>query len=252
MNSLNTKLFYDIHHAITEFGELQLWDPKCKRGLEYLKKYQLLDETIRRFNLGYTGESGNELYARLVNLGFTREELNSAGFRFDEANEDEFFKDRIVFPYKDINGLEIGIALKSVGKQQPIYKVSSATEIFECSRNPFGLEQAQNTKEDYYIICEGFMDPIILQQSGFDMAVGLLPASDSIKTPCIGNVKKVYLAFDPDNMGKTLSTHISKLLISEGIEVRCIDVFPYCDCAELIAKAGKEEFKNRIIHAKRI
>ena len=35
MNSLNTKVFYDIHHAIMEFGEMQLWDPKCKRGLDY-------------------------------------------------------------------------------------------------------------------------------------------------------------------------------------------------------------------------
>ena len=64
--------------------------------------------------------------------------------------------------------------------------------------------------------------------------------------------KKIYLAYDTDCTGVVLSEDLSDVLVAEGVEVWNIDVRPYLDPAELISRAGREEFEKRFLSAKRI
>ena len=58
-----------------------------------------------------------------------------------------------------------------------IYLNSPETPIFHKSRNLFALNLSKSTKNDYFILAEGYMEVIALHQAGFDSAVASLGTS---------------------------------------------------------------------------
>ena len=109
----------------------------------------------------------------------------------------------MIFPIMDVNNRVIGFGGRVMGDGTPKYLNSPETKIFDKSRNLYGLNYARTSREDYLLVCEGYMDVIALHQAGFTNSVA------SLGTALTGQhanllkryTGKVVLTYDSDGAG---------------------------------------------------
>lgn len=264
VNTLKNQIL-DINKEAAKFYFANLRGPQGRVGLDYFKGRGLSDDTIKNFGLGFAPSSNKNLYNYLKSLPekFSDEALRSSGiFNFSEkyGAMDKFWN-RVIFPIMDANNKVIAFggrllsegAIEEGDKKIPKYLNSPETEVFDKSRNLYGLNIAKRTHADYFILCEGYMDVIALHQAGFDMAVASLgTAFTSGHANLIRRYqrsKKVYLSYDSDEAGVKAALRAIPILRAAGISAKVINMQPYKDPDEFIKTLGKDEYINRIENA---
>ena len=172
--------------------------------------------------------------------------------QFDErrGSYDKFWN-RVIFPIMDGNHKVIAFGGRVMGDGKPKYLNSPETKIFEKSRNLYGLNFARSTKENYFLICEGYMDVIALHQAGFTNAVASLgTALTSQHANLIKRyVNQVYLTYDSDEAGIKAALRAVALMREAGVSTRIVNMEPYKDPDEFIKNLGADAYKQRIEEA---
>lgn len=227
-----------------------------KVGMDYFRKRQLTEDTIKKFALGYAPASSSGLYQYLKSKGFSDDELGkSALFVFDEKRgvRDRFWN-RVMFPIMDANMNVIGFGGRILGEKTekiPKYLNSSETMIFEKKRNLYGFNYARHSKRDSFLLCEGYMDVISLHQAGFDHAVASLGTALTEQQAMLmfRYKKKIYLTYDSDDAGVKAALRAIPILKKVGFSVRIVSMEPYKDPDEFIRHLGAEEYEKRIKEA---
>ncbi len=237
--------------AVYYFKKLR--SPKGAAGLKYLQERQLSQETMRSFGLGFADGSSSDLVKHLKEQGFTDELILEAGVAaFDEKRgmHDKFWN-RVMFPIQDVNNRVIGFGGRVMGDAKPKYLNSPETQVFDKSRNLYGLNIAKRSRSPYFILCEGYMDVIAMHQAGFSMAVASLGTSFTEGQASLIKryVKTVLLAYDSDGAGVRAALRNIGILKKAGLESRVIDLRPSKDPDELVKTYGREELQKRIDHA---
>lgn len=135
-----------------------------------------------------------------------------------------------------------------MGDAKPKYLNSPETAVFEKSRNLYGLNIARRTRQNYLILCEGYMDVIAMHQAGFTCAAASLGTSlTSGHCSLIKRFKsKVLLIYDSDDAGVNAALRAIPMLRESGIESRIVDLKPYKDPDEFIKALGAEAFEQRL------
>ena len=227
-----------------------LRSPKGRNGLRYLESRELDAGTMRDFGLGYAEGSENNLVSHLRGCGYSDDVILEAGVAvFDEKRglHDKFWN-RVMFPIMDVRGQVIGFGGRVLGDGKPKYLNSPETEIFDKSRNLYGLHIAKRSRAPYKILCEGYMDVIAMHQAGFHEAVASLGTSFTEGQAAILKryTKTVLLAYDNDGAGVRAALRNIGILKKAGIEAKVIDLSPCKDPDEFIKANGPEAFRARI------
>ncbi len=230
-----------------------LRSPKGKNGLAYFQQRELSDATMNHFGLGYADGSSSDLVRHLKQKGFSDEIITASGVAvFDEKRglHDKFWN-RVMFPIQDINHRVIGFGGRVMGDGKPKYLNSPETEIFDKSRNLYGLHLAKQTRKGYFIICEGYMDVIAMHQAGFTEAVASLGTAFTAGQAALMKryVSTVILSYDSDNAGVKAALRGIKILKDAGLTGKVLNLKPYKDPDEFMKALGKEEFEKRIQEA---
>ncbi len=230
-----------------------LRSPKGKNGLAYFQQRELSDATMNHFGLGYADGSSSDLVSHLKQKGFSDEIITASGVAvFDEKRglHDKFWN-RVMFPIQDINHRVIGFGGRVMGDGKPKYLNSPETEIFDKSRNLYGLHLAKQTRKGYFIICEGYMDVIAMHQAGFTEAVASLGTAFTAGQAALMKryVSTVILSYDSDNAGVKAALRGIKILKEAGLTGKVLNLKPYKDPDEFMKALGKEEFEKRIQEA---
>ncbi len=217
---------------------------------EYLIGRGLTQETAQRFGLGY---SDGSLYNYLKGEGYGDEFLNQCGlFTFKEAGgvHDKFFN-RVMFPIFDGNGRVIAFGGRVMGDALPKYLNSPETDIFDKSRNLYGLHLARRTRRPYMLLCEGYMDVIALHQAGFDNAIASLgTAFTGLQANLLSRYsKEVVITYDSDGAGQKAALRAIPILKEAGIRTRILDMSPYKDPDEFIKNLGADAYEKRVSEA---
>ena len=223
---------------------------KGRKGLQYFAARKLDPATMRDFGLGYADGAGNDLVAYLKSKGFADEAILEAGVAaYDEKRglHDKFWN-RVIFPIMDEKGRVIGFGGRVMGDAKPKYLNSPETEIFDKSKNLYGLNIARRSKAPYKILCEGYMDVISMHQAGFHEAVASLGTSftDGQAALLKRYTKQVLLAYDSDGAGVRAALRSIRILKNAGLEGKVINLTPKKDPDEFIKAFGAEAFKERI------
>lgn len=241
-----------INKLAASFFYWQLHQPQGEIGYRYFKNRALTDETIKRFGLGFAGKSGG-LYQFLKGKGYDDAILKETGlFAIEERGARDKFWNRVMFPIMDVNNRVIGFGGRVMGDGTPKYLNSPETKIFDKSRNLYGLNYARTAREDYLLVCEGYMDVIALHQAGFSNSVASLGTA---LTSQHANLLKRYtnrviLTYDSDGAGIRAALRAIPLLKEAGISTKVLNMKPYKDPDEFIKNLGADEFRKRIRQAR--
>ncbi len=243
----------DIQKEAARFYYYQLRQPAGKEGLAYLYGRDLSPETIRNFGLGWSDRSGHGLYRYLRAKEYTDEQLRDSGlFSWDERRGiTDRFRDRVIFPIMDGSSRVIGFGGRVLTDAKPKYLNSPETEIFDKSRNLYGLHLARRTREDCFLLCEGYMDVIAMHQAGFTNAVASLgTALTSGHASLIRRyTQKVLLLYDSDGAGIRAARRAVPILREAGLDARVVSLAPCKDPDEFIRANGPEAFRERLKNA---
>lgn len=244
----------EINKLAAKYFYAQLKAEQGKVAHTYLTKRGLSEETITAFGLGYSNKYSDDLYRYLKMKGYKDDILMKAGLiSIHEKNGvyDKFWN-RVMFPIMDVNNRVIGFGGRVMGDAKPKYLNSPETEVFDKSRNLYGLNRARTSRKSYFLICEGYMDVIALHQAGFTNAVASLGTA---LTPGHASlikryVNEVYLTYDSDEAGTKAALRAIPILKEAGVTAKIIRMEPYKDPDEFIKNLGAEAFEERINKAR--
>jgi DNA primase len=204
------------------------------RAIDYLKGRGLSGEIAKTFGLGYAPEGWRALASvfpdyndpllvesGLVITGEPGEE-NAQG----EAKRYDRFRDRIMFPIRNVKGECIGFGGRVLGDEKPKYLNSPETPVFSKGRELYGLFEARTALREhgYALVTEGYMDVVALAQLGFANAVATLG------TACTADhVQKLFrftdavvFSFDGDSAGRRAARKALDAALPFATDVRTV------------------------------
>jgi len=156
------------------------------RAIAYLKGRGLSGQIAKTFGLGFSPEGWRTLASTFPD--YSDEQLVSSGLVIAHDNEEDSampvserrrydrFRDRIMFPIRNVKGECIGFGGRVLDKGEPKYLNSPETPVFSKGRELYGLFEARTDirVKGYALVTEGYMDVVALAQLGFGNAVATL------------------------------------------------------------------------------
>lgn len=243
----------EINKQAANYFYYQLGQPQGKVGYDYLRTRELSDETIRRFGLGFSNKTSDDLYQYLRGKGYDDGILKESGLvNIEERGTYDKFWNRVMFPIMDVNNRVIGFGGRVMGDGMPKYLNSPETKLFDKSRNLYGLNFARVSREKYILICEGYMDVIALHQAGFTNAAASLGTAFTMQQASLLKryTKQIVLTYDSDGAGVKAALRAIPILKEVELSVKVLNMEPYKDPDEFIMNLGAEAFQERIAQAK--
>lgn len=183
------------------------------RAVAYLKGRGLSGDIAKTFGLGYAPEGWRSLasvfpnYADplLVESGMVIEHADEIGADGQTKRYDRF-RDRIMFPIRNVKGEFIGFGGRVLDKGEPKYLNSPETPVFSKGRELYGLFEGRTAIRvaGYALVTEGYMDVVALAQLGFANAVATLGTACTPEhmQKLFRFTDSVVFSFDGDNAGR--------------------------------------------------
>ena len=233
----------DINKEAARYFHTQLTSGKYKQATDYIEG-RGLTSAVRHFGLGYCPPE-KKLLSYLTDLGYKQSELIDA-FLCNRGGYSTF-ENRIVFPIIDAAGSVVGFSARSLEKKPAEgqkYKNTNDTPAFSKRRNLYAMNFAKNSKEDFFILCEGQTDVISLHMAGFTNAIASLGTSFSEEQAALIRryKNKVVICYDGDAPGIAKTNAVIKILSGAGVETKVVSLPEGCDPDEFIKKYGKERY----------
>jgi DNA primase len=144
----------------------------------------------------------------------------------EEEKRYDRFRDRVMFPIRNIKGECIGFGGRVLGDEKPKYLNSPETPVFSKGRELYGLFEARNALRDlgYALVTEGYMDVVALAQLGFPNAVATLGTACTTE-----HVQKLFrftdsvvFSFDGDAAGRRAARKALDASLPYANDVRSI------------------------------
>ncbi len=230
------------------------------KAVDYLKGRGLSGEIAKQFGLGYAPEGWRSLAS--VFPDYQDPLLAESGLVIvnQEEGQDEKrydrFRDRVMFPIRNVKGECIGFGGRVLGEGTPKYLNSPETPVFSKGRELYGLFEARNALRDagYVLVTEGYMDVVALAQLGFPNAVATLG------TACTtDHVQKLFrftdavvFSFDGDGAGRRAARKALDGALPYASDVRSVKFLflpAEHDPDSYIREFGKEGFAHCVTEA---
>ncbi len=194
--------------AGTFFHDLLIRAPAAESARRYLERREVSGATIEAFRLGFAPDEWEATGRYLAGKGFTREEIVTAGLAIQrEGGNGQYdrFRNRIIYPIRDLKGRVIGFGGRVLDDSQPKYLNSPETPIFAKGANLYAADFARSPiiEADLAVVVEGYMDVLAAHQRGFRNVVASLGTAISEDQLRLLKrfTKNIVLALDPDVAG---------------------------------------------------
>ncbi|XOV95145.1 MAG: DNA primase [Bacteroidota bacterium] len=198
-------------------------------GLSYFKERSFTEDSVRKFELGYSIEAWDGLLNAAEEKGYSKQLLEEAGLIISKEDKTyDRFRNRVIFPIHNLTGkvIAFGARILSNDKKQPKYINSPETELYNKSKILYGIFFAKQEirKKDNCFLVEGYTDVISMHQSGIHNVVsssGTALTEDQIKL-IRRYTENVTIIFDGDQAGIKASIRGIDMLLAGGLNVRAV------------------------------
>ncbi len=244
---------YQINKFTANYFHENLYKPTAKEAQGYVKKRKLDNNTLKTFSIGFS-TNFDELYKALKGQGFTDEEILASSL-VSKSQKSQFydkFKERLMFPIKDVQDRVIAFGGRVLDDSKPKYINSPENIVYSKGRNLFGLNIAKKSGKDKIIIVEGYMDAISLYQRGITNVVASLGTA---LTEAQGRLLRKYasqviIGYDADGAGQAATIRGMEILQNLGCDIRILQLDGDAkDPDEYIIKYGSGRFEKCVENA---
>ena len=220
---------------------------EARQARAYWRRRGLDDKTIVRFGLGYAPNDGQALYQFLRDKGYNQQELDASGLfkRSPSGRIYCLFWKRVMTPIFDLRGNIIAFGGRVLDDSKPKYVNSPETLVYHKSDTVFALQIAKRSASRRFVLCEGYMDVISMQQVGIDTAVcacGTALTPDQVRL-ISEYADEVILSYDSDEAGQKATLRSLELFRNSPVKVGVLQIPGAKDPDEYIKKYGAERFK---------
>ena len=220
---------------------------EARQARAYWRRRGLDDKTIVRFGLGYAPNDGQALYQFLRDKGYNQQELDASGLfkRSPSGRIYCLFWKRVMTPIFDLRGIIIAFGGRVLDDSKPKYVNSPETLVYHKSDTVFALQIAKRSASRRFVLCEGYMDVISMQQAGIDTAVcacGTALTPDQVRL-ISEYADEVILSYDSDEAGQKATLRSLELFRNSPVKVGVLQIPGAKDPDEYIKKYGAERFK---------
>jgi DNA primase len=223
-------------------------------GYSYFKERGLTEDTIRKFQLGFSPENDNKLLQSAQSSDITFDQLQLAGLATIKNNKQlDFFRGRVMFPIHSMTGKVLAFGGRVLKKDVlPKYINTPETEIYHKSQVLYGVFQAKAAirKTDECILTEGYMDVISLAQWGVENVVA--SSGTSLTVEQVRLIKRltsnITILYDGDSAGIKAALRGIDIILEEDMNVKIVLLPDAEDPDSFIQKNGSNgfiEFKNK-------
>ncbi len=235
--------------------------PQSPAAIAYLKSRGLTGEICKQFGVGFAPDSWDFLCKSFNNIPETLSELTTAGMlvQKDSGGYYDRFRDRIMFPIRDLRGKTIGFGGRVLKDGIPKYLNSPETPIFHKNQTVYGLYEVNQANRELkkVLVVEGYLDVIALSQYGINYSVATLGTALNIKhiQTILRYTTNIIFCFDGDAAGKKAALRaltISLPLLRDGLDFKFLFLSEKEDPDSLIRKIGAEKFESLVNQAENL
>ncbi|MCS7046984.1 MAG: toprim domain-containing protein, partial [Gemmataceae bacterium] len=262
---LSRALMLDVMRwSETQFQECLLDAPHAELARKYLGERQLAGETVRRFGLGFAPPGGEWLVAKARAAGVSLEALQTLGLigkRDEDRGYFDRFRDRVMFPIRDLQGRTVGFGgrilptspLLHRDNPPPKYYNSAESPLFSKSDQLFGIDlaRAAAAKAGYLAVVEGYTDVMMAHQHGIANVVATM--GTALNARHIRKIRqlvpRVVLVFDADAGGDAGVDRALELFVSQDLDVRVASLPAGLDPCDLLTAQGAAPFRQALDEA---
>ncbi|MFM2041223.1 MAG: hypothetical protein RLZZ493_1812 [Bacteroidota bacterium] len=211
-------------------------------GLSYFEERGFRPDIIKKFQLGYCLNKGDDFTKAALAKGYKLEYLENVGLvKTKDERHFDFFRGRVMFPIHSISGRVLGFGGRTLITDKKIAKYFNSPEsiIYNKSEILYGLFFAKSDiiKYDQCFLCEGYTDVISMHQAGVTNVVA--SSGTSLTKEQIKLIKRytqnITILYDGDAAGIKASFRGIDLILEEGMNVKVL-LFPDGDDPDSYSK----------------
>ncbi|MDD2545155.1 MAG: DNA primase [Burkholderiaceae bacterium] len=197
------------------------------RAVDYFKGRGVSGAVAKAYGLGYAPEGWRSLAS--VFPQYDDPLLEESGLVLvgeEDHKRYDRFRDRVMFPIRNVKGECIGFGGRVLGDEKPKYLNSPETPVFHKGRELYGLFEARTAirEQGYALITEGYMDVVALAQLGFPNAVATLGTActpDHLQK-LLRFTEAIVFSFDGDAAGRRAARKALEAALPHASDTRSI------------------------------
>jgi DNA primase len=223
---------------------------EAEKARKYLQQRGYNRPVIQKYGLGYAPRAGDTFYKTALDTGLNEEYLHEAGLIKPSKRDDGFydaFRGRLMFPIFNPAGKVIAFAGRAVGSSNGAKYINSPqTSVYNKSKVLYGVNFAKNAirKHNEAILVEGYTDVISLQQH--DIAHAAASSGTSLTPDQLKLLKRygdtLIMIYDSDSAGQAAMKRGINLALTEGLDVKLLELPEGDDPDSFIRQFGKDSF----------
>lgn len=226
--------------------------PDAKKARDYLQKRGLSEAIIEQYGIGYAPPGWDNLMQHLLKAGWQEAQLLDSGMLVDREESGkryDRFRDRVMFPIRDLRGRVIAFGGRVLTDEKPKYLNSPETPVFSKGRELYGLYEANRSKGTLQrlVVVEGYMDVVALAQFGLVSAVATLgtAAGTAHLDKAFRYSNEIVFCFDGDAAGRRAAVRaleVSLTTLRDQRQVRFLFLSEGEDPDSYVRKRGLDTF----------
>ncbi|MBI3944754.1 MAG: DNA primase [Armatimonadetes bacterium] len=238
----------DLNRTAAEWYAQQL--ARSAPAMEFVRRRGLSGESVAALGLGFAPAEWDALSNTMLRRGVPGALLEQAGLSHarETGGYYDLFRDRVVFPIRDVEGRVLGFGGRALGDVQPKYLNSPETMVFDKGRTLYGLDRARRAIADagVAIVVEGYMDAAMVQQEGVLNVVATL--GTALRATHLELLRRyaprVVLAYDGDAAGAAAAERSLALFEEAEMDGRILILPEGRDPDDFIRNRGAEAFRR--------
>jgi len=248
-----------MNWAQEKYQRCLLDDPAAETARKYLGSRKLSGKAVRDFGLGFAPLDGDWLVQHASRERMASDvliELGLTALRQEGRGCYDRFRDRVMFPIRDIQGRPVGFGGRILpespyASRAPKYYNSAETPLFSKSELLYGLDLARHAGAavGYLAVVEGYTDVMMAHQCGVPQVVATM--GTALNARHVAQLRryapKVVLVYDADAGGMTGVDRALEIFVSQDVELAVAVLPDGLDPCDLLSQSDGVEVFNKVL-----
>ena len=245
------RAFHRAGEAASEaFRTAWLDDRLGASARRYMEERGFSAEILDRFDVGWA-PSGDWFLNELKRRGVSEDLAVAAGLarrRDGGGGTFAYFRERVMFPIRNIARQVAGFGGRIIGQGEPKYLNSADSPQFSKGKLLYGFDSTRMSiaRKKVAVLVEGYLDLIALAQAGVNNTVATCGTAFTPEQARLlrRGARKVLMLFDGDSAGRKAAVRSCHVCLASGLEAEVAMLPRGLDPADLVIGQGADALQE--------